>query len=124
MLRAMSHVQSSSDGKSPASSRTASWRTVAALLPYLWPRGANELKLRVVIAMVLLVLAKLANVVVPVFYKQAVDGPIDETFVDDRPFMKSLDLASYEKYLSGDMVDYDLPDEAIAEAMRTVPVIG
>ena len=74
MLRAMSHVQSSSDGKSPASSRTASWRTVAALLPYLWPRGANELKLRVVIAMVLLVLAKLANVVVPVFYKQAVDA--------------------------------------------------
>ena len=74
MLRAMSHVQSPPDGKSPASSRTASWRTVAALLPYLWPRGANELKLRVVIAMVLLVLAKVANVVVPVFYKQAVDA--------------------------------------------------
>ena len=28
-----------------------------------------------------------------------------------------LDLASYEKYLSGEMVDYDLPDEKIAEAM-------
>ncbi len=54
--------------------RSASWRTVAALLPYLWPRGAAELKLRVVIAMLLLVLAKLANVVVPVFYKQAVDA--------------------------------------------------
>lgn len=35
-----------------------------------------------------------------------------------------LDLASYEKYLSGDMVDYELPDEAIAEAMKTVPVVG
>jgi tryptophan synthase beta chain len=35
-----------------------------------------------------------------------------------------LDLASYEKYLSGDMVDYELPDEAIAEAMKSVPVIG
>jgi tryptophan synthase beta chain len=33
-----------------------------------------------------------------------------------------LDLASYEKYPSGDMVDYELPDEAIAEAIKTVPV--
>jgi tryptophan synthase beta chain len=35
-----------------------------------------------------------------------------------------LDLASYEKYLSGEMVDYDLPDSAIAEAMASVPVIA
>jgi tryptophan synthase beta chain len=34
-----------------------------------------------------------------------------------------LDLASYEKYLSGEMTDYDLPDAAISEAMKTVPVI-
>jgi ABC-type transport system involved in Fe-S cluster assembly fused permease/ATPase subunit len=51
-----------------------SWRTVATLLPYLWPRGAADLKLRVIIAIVLLILAKLANVAVPVFYKQAVDA--------------------------------------------------
>ncbi len=35
-----------------------------------------------------------------------------------------LDLTSYEKYLSGEMVDYDLPDEDIAEAMKTVPVLA
>jgi tryptophan synthase beta chain len=35
-----------------------------------------------------------------------------------------LDLASYEKYLSGEMVDYDLPDSVIAEAMASVPVIA
>ena len=35
-----------------------------------------------------------------------------------------LDLASYEKYLSGEMVDYDLPDSAIADAMESVPVIA
>jgi tryptophan synthase beta chain len=35
-----------------------------------------------------------------------------------------LDLASYEKYLSGEMVDYDLPDAAIAAAMESVPVIA
>ncbi|MGE0658742.1 MAG: ABC transporter transmembrane domain-containing protein, partial [Reyranellaceae bacterium] len=65
---------SSSPSQISSKPRSASWRTVAALLPYLWPRGAADLKLRVVIAMVLLVLAKLANVVVPVFYKQAVDA--------------------------------------------------
>jgi len=58
----------------PAAKPAPSWRTVATLLPYLWPHGARELKMRVVVAMVLLVLAKLANVVVPVFYKQAVDA--------------------------------------------------
>lgn len=34
-----------------------------------------------------------------------------------------LDLASYEKYLSGAMTDYDLPDERIAEAMKSVPTM-
>jgi len=34
-----------------------------------------------------------------------------------------LDLGSYEKYLSGEMIDYDLPDAAIAKAMESVPVI-
>jgi tryptophan synthase beta chain len=34
-----------------------------------------------------------------------------------------LDLASYEKYLRGEMVDYELPDSAIAEAMESVPVL-
>ncbi len=34
-----------------------------------------------------------------------------------------LDLASYEKYLSGEMVDDDLADSEIAEAMKSVPVL-
>jgi tryptophan synthase beta chain len=34
-----------------------------------------------------------------------------------------LDLASYEKYLAGEMVDLDLSDAAIAEAMQEVPNI-
>lgn len=29
-------------------------------------------------------------------YREAIEGPIVETFVDDRPFMKSLDLDTYE----------------------------
>jgi ABC-type transport system involved in Fe-S cluster assembly fused permease/ATPase subunit len=66
----MSVQQTSAPNAKPA----PSWRTVATLLPYLWPRNATDLKIRVVIAIILLILAKLANVVVPVFYKQAVDA--------------------------------------------------
>ncbi|MDF3075081.1 MAG: metal transporter permease, partial [Alphaproteobacteria bacterium] len=69
-FRAMSAQHPSAKTGKPA----PTWRTVATLLPYLWPRGAADLKLRVIIAIVLLVLAKLANVIVPVFYKQAVDA--------------------------------------------------
>jgi tryptophan synthase beta chain len=32
-----------------------------------------------------------------------------------------LDLASYEKYLAGELVDHDYPDAKVAEAMKSVP---
>lgn len=35
-----------------------------------------------------------------------------------------LDMGSYEKYLSGEMVDLELSDESIAEAMASVPVLA
>jgi tryptophan synthase beta chain len=35
-----------------------------------------------------------------------------------------LDLSAYEKYLSGEMVDYELPDAEIAAAMADVPVLA
>jgi len=35
-----------------------------------------------------------------------------------------LDLAAYDKYLSGDMVDLDLSDEVIDAAMQGIPDIG
>jgi tryptophan synthase beta chain len=34
-----------------------------------------------------------------------------------------LDLAAYDTYLSGEMVDYELSDAAIATAMAEVPVL-
>jgi len=40
-------------------------RALAGLLPYLWPAGRSDLKLRIVVAVVFLVLAKLATVTVP-----------------------------------------------------------
>ena len=48
-------------------------QTIGTLLPYLWPPGATGLRARVVIALSFLAAAKIANVIVPVFYKEAVD---------------------------------------------------
>ncbi len=44
------------------------------LVPHLWPKGSLELKARVVAALVFLVAAKVANVYVPLLYKDAVDA--------------------------------------------------
>jgi ATP-binding cassette, subfamily B, heavy metal transporter len=48
-------------------------RALGGLIPYLWPRDAIELRLRVVVALVLLAGAKLVNISVPFLYKHAVD---------------------------------------------------
>ena len=48
--------------------------TLKAVLPYLWPAGRVDLKLRVVLALIALVLAKVITVLTPFFYKYAVDG--------------------------------------------------
>ncbi|MEQ1815080.1 MAG: ABC transporter ATP-binding protein/permease [Nitrosomonas sp.] len=52
----------------PAATRN-NLKTIAALLPYLW-----EFKVRVILALSLLVLAKLANVSVPLVLKEIVDA--------------------------------------------------
>ncbi len=46
--------------------------TIRTLLPYLWQRSL-KMRARVVLAIILLVLAKVANVYVPILYKQAID---------------------------------------------------
>ncbi len=47
--------------------------TLRHLLPYLWPQGRRDLKLRVVLALVFLVVAKAANVTVPLLLREAVE---------------------------------------------------
>ena len=48
--------------------------TVRSLLPYLWPKGDTGARVRVVLAMGLLVLAKVATVYVPIVYGRIVDA--------------------------------------------------
>src|SRR5688500_8778062 len=57
-------------GATPAQRlRGTEWRALGTLVPYLW-----EYKWRVVIALAFLVIAKLANVAVPLILKEVVDG--------------------------------------------------
>ncbi len=48
--------------------------TIRRVIPYLWPEGESWVKMRVVIAMVLLLAAKGVSVITPYFYKKAVDA--------------------------------------------------
>ncbi len=63
---------------SPASTISAlprqDLKTIRALMPYLWPAHAPELRVRVVVALMFLVAAKVVNVCAPFFYKWAVDA--------------------------------------------------
>ena len=49
-------------------------RALRWLAPYLWPRDSLELRARVVIAVGLLLAAKLLTIYVPILYKQAIDA--------------------------------------------------
>ncbi len=49
------------------------WETLKTLLPYLWPADRPNLRIRVVIALFSLLLAKVVSVVGPFFFKDAVD---------------------------------------------------
>ena len=50
------------------------WRTIRRVAPYLWPADKPWVKRRVVLALAVLVLAKLVSVATPAVYKAAVDA--------------------------------------------------
>src|SRR5437762_2832953 len=52
--------------------------TMAGLWPYIWPRDRRDLKLRIWIAMALLLFAKLATIAVPFTFKWATDALVGE----------------------------------------------
>jgi ATP-binding cassette subfamily B protein len=49
-------------------------RALKGLGPYLWPRESFELRVRVVLALLLLVAGKLVNITIPLIYKHAIDA--------------------------------------------------
>jgi ATP-binding cassette subfamily B protein len=50
------------------------WEAVRTLLPLLWPRGETAMRVRVVMALSCLLIAKLANILVPFLFKRLVDA--------------------------------------------------
>jgi ATP-binding cassette subfamily B protein len=50
------------------------WATLISLLPYLWPAGRTDLKLRVVVSLLMLIVAKLVTLWVPFLFKQSIDA--------------------------------------------------
>jgi ABC-type transport system involved in Fe-S cluster assembly fused permease/ATPase subunit len=58
---------------SGAKNPRGSWATVFSLMPYLWPKNEPVLRLRLVLASIAMLLAKIATVYVPILYSHAVD---------------------------------------------------
>jgi ATP-binding cassette, subfamily B, heavy metal transporter len=58
----------------PLSAEKGQMETLQRMLPYLWPAGRNDLKLRVVAAMLLLVASKIVTVLTPYAFKFATDA--------------------------------------------------
>jgi ABC-type transport system involved in Fe-S cluster assembly fused permease/ATPase subunit len=64
-----------SDGNTPDPNIDSNhWRTLRTLLPYLWPKGRRDLKIRVVISLSALILAKIIIIQVPFLLKDAVNA--------------------------------------------------
>ena len=57
-----------------AETQTTGWDTIRRVGPYLWPKGQNWVKWRVVGAMVMLLAAKMVTFTTPYLYKLAVDS--------------------------------------------------
>ncbi len=68
------HHQAAESESRVSASRGALLTTVIHLWPYIWPSDRRDLKLRVIGAMVLLLVAKLATIAVPFTFKWATDA--------------------------------------------------
>ena len=64
------------DDKTPRAAAPSGtlFRTLIRLWPYIWPSDRRDLKLRVMVAMLLLLVAKLATIAVPFTFKYATDA--------------------------------------------------
>jgi ABC-type transport system involved in Fe-S cluster assembly fused permease/ATPase subunit len=63
---------------SPKTERSQ-WETMRGLTPYMWPQGRMDLKFRVVVALLLLILSKVVTVATPYAFKYATNAlaPLD-----------------------------------------------
>ena len=62
-------------------------RVIKSVIPYLWPKGRMDIKMRVVLAMIALIVAKVVGVMTPFLYKGAVDALAPEGGADQTVYM-------------------------------------
>ncbi len=60
-------------GEDVFAERSSHWSVLRGLAPYVWPEGRPDLRLRVVLAVIALIVAKVITVSTPLAYKAAVD---------------------------------------------------
>jgi ATP-binding cassette subfamily B protein len=58
-----------------------------SVLPYLWPKGRRDIKLRVVFSMVALIIGEILGVMAPFFYRGAVDGLAPDAGADQTVYL-------------------------------------
>lgn len=69
------------------------WKTIQRVAPYLWPKNRFWLRFRVVLAMLALILAKIATVLTPFFYMKAVDVLAPEGAASDAGWLVGISAA-------------------------------
>ncbi|MEO1918484.1 MAG: metal ABC transporter permease, partial [Paracoccaceae bacterium] len=62
--------------------RKSAMRTIKRVVPYLWPTDYPGIKLRVVLAMIALVMARVTSVLTPFFFKGAIDSMSPDLLMD------------------------------------------
>ena len=67
--------------------RRSAGRTIRKVVPYLWPEGETWVKLRVILALLALIVAKIATVSVPAFFGAAVDALAPQNGSDNTLFL-------------------------------------
>jgi ATP-binding cassette subfamily B protein len=67
-------TESNAQTDAQAEARRSGMRTIRRVIPYLWPENRTDIRVRVVLALVALLLARVVSVITPFFYKGAVDA--------------------------------------------------
>lgn len=87
--------------------KRSNWDTAKSLMGHLWPKNRNDLRLRVVLAMTSLLLAKVVNVYVPFLFKHAVDElSLPMTVVLPGAIILSYGLARVLQQFFGELRDF------------------
>jgi ATP-binding cassette subfamily B protein len=60
---------------------------IKSVLPYLWPKGRSDIKLRVILSMAALIVGEILGVMAPFFYKAAVDGLAPDAAADQTVYL-------------------------------------